>query len=135
MNDTATLLISFGFTARDAIKIARCAHEKGLTLEHVQAWIHEAEQSTSLYNPHGFVRARIEDGDKMVRRPEGDPHIANRQRYLGWSPRRLHIRFQRSYPLTQACACGRVVYATHICPDCGTCPTCCTCDPTLQDEE
>ena len=86
MNDIAALLTDFGFTARDAVKIAHRAHENGLALEHVQAWIHEAEQSTSLHNPHGFVRARIEDGDKIVRRPEGDPHTTDRQRYLRWLP-------------------------------------------------
>lgn len=135
MNDTATLLADFGFTARDAVKIARRAHENGLTLEHVQAWIHEAQRSTSLHNPHGFVRARIEDGDKMVRRPEGHPHITDRQRYLAWSPDPRSSRPKLRFPPRQTCACGRVVYATRICPHCRTCPTCCTCRLEEPTEE
>lgn len=135
MNDTATLLIAFGFTARDAIKIARRAHENDLTLEDVQDWIDEARQSTSLYNPGGFVRARLEDGDKIVRRPDGDPYIANRQRHLRWSTTSRSRTPRPHPPLTQACTCGRVVYATHICPDCAACPTCCTCPVEEPTEE
>jgi len=107
MNPTASLLTDFGFTPRDAIKIARRARENDLTLAHVQAWIHEAQQSTSLYNPRGFVRARIEDGDKTLCRPKGPGH----------------------HSLTHTCTCGRIVYASHICLDCDRCPTCCTCEP------
>jgi len=135
MNETATLLTNFGFTARDAVKIAHRAHENGLTLEHVQAWISEAQQSTSLYNPRGFVRARIEDGDKMVRRPEVDPHITDRQHYKDWSPNSPSPRPKLRFPPTQTCTCGRVVYETRICPDCGTCPTCCTCELEEPTEE
>lgn len=130
MNDMAALLTDFGFTAKDAKKIAQTAHENGLTPDHVQAWISEAEQSTSLYNPHGFVRARIEDGDKLVRRPEGDAHITNRNRYLQWSAASRFPRPKLRFPPTQTCACGRVVYETRICPDCSTCPTCCNCEVT-----
>lgn len=135
MNDTATLLLNFGFTARDAVKIARRAHENGLTLEHVQAWIREAEQSTSLHNPHGFVRARIEDGDKLPPQHKVDPHISDRHRYVTeWAVHRGQLSIT-TRPVTQTCTCGRVVYASHICPDCATCPTCCTCQPAEPNEE
>jgi len=127
MNETATLLNDFGFTASAAAKIAHRAHENGLTLEHVQAWIHEAEQSTSLYNPQGFVRARLEAGDKPALRPQGDPHITDRKRYLGWTPVSHRPTLPRHLQPTQICTCGRVIYAAHICPDCDTCPKCCTC--------
>lgn len=135
MNDTATLLHTFGFTTRDAVKIASRAHDKGLTLDHVQAWIDEAQGSTSIYNPLGFVRARLEDGDKPVRPPAGDPHVVNRQRYVDWA---RHTRFRpayRSKHTVQTCACGIVVYTTRLCPDCGTCAKCCTCDQADPNKE
>lgn len=135
MNEIAALLIEFGFTATDAPKIARRAHQNALTLADVQAWIDEAYRSRSIHNPRGFVRARIRSGDKIVSWPAADCHHTNRrtsahdrQRYANWLP-------GPRTPITHTCACGRVVYASHICPDCGTCPTCCTCDLANQHKE
>ena len=113
MNEIAALLVEFGFTLRDAGRVTRSAHQNNLTLADVQAWIDEARASTSLHNPRGFVRARIQDGDKTAHRSAAARHQS----------------------LTHTCACGRVVYASHICPDCGTCPKCCACEPAEPNNE
>lgn len=135
MNEMAALLIQFGFTLRDAGRITQSAQENNLALADVQAWIDEARASTSLHNPRGFVRARIQDGDKLVHRSEGDPHITDRHRYLTqWSLPLTQAKIT-TRALTQTCTCGRVVYVDRVCEECGLCPTCCECEPADQDKE
>jgi len=82
MNDTATLLRDFGFTIEASKKIARSAHKNNLTPADVQAWIDEARSSTSLHNPLGFVRARLQSGDKLPPRSSTDPHTTSRHHYV-----------------------------------------------------
>lgn len=106
MTKDQDLLTSFGFTTRAACQIIVAAYHKGLTYSDIKAWITEAESSTSIINPLGFVRSRLQNGDKPPPvTTTASPHLA-----------------------TQICTCGRLVPATHICPDCHLCPTCCTCD-------
>lgn len=135
MIEAITLLKDFGFTAREAEKIAKRAYENNLSLTDIQAWIDEARASTSLHNPLGFVRARLQDGDKLPTHILTDPHIANRHRYqTQWDRRRA--RAVGSYTTTtQTCKCGHIIYKTHICPECGMCPTCCECPPEETNEE
>ena len=135
MNAIATLLVDFGFTLRDAGRITECAHENGLDLADVQAWIDEARSSTSLHNPRGFVRARIQDGDKPPPAVAADCHHTPYRRYKS---QRFYVH---TFPpsgakaITQTCKCGRVVYKTHFCNECGLCPTCCECEPPNPDKE
>lgn len=135
MNEITALLAAFGFTAKDAKIIAEKAHENGLDQADVQAWIDEAQASRSLYNPLGFVRLRIQDGDRLTGQAAAGRHHADRQRYKTlWDPTSvsLHGHFNHA---TRTCECGRVVYATRFCPECDLCPTCCECQPAGPDEE
>lgn len=105
MDAITDLLQGFGFTRRDARKIAQKARENDLTLTDVQAWIDEADASTSLTNPQGFVRARIQDGDKAPPRSTvGLPH---------------HRRYKYGSRFT--------------CPRCGAAP--CLCNPISIQKE
>ena len=88
MNQTAQVLNDFGFTARDAKRIAERAQKNGLSLADIQAWIDEAQASTSLHNPLGFVRARLQDGDRLPPAARPDCHQTNRRRYFEWDPSR-----------------------------------------------
>ena len=131
MNETATLLHNFGFPTKLAKSLADIAYGNGLSLANVQAWIDEARSSTSLTNPLGFVRARLQDGDKLPEEAPVDCHVTQRHRF--------HIQFHRAYPkssnhlsvTTQTCTCGQVVWKDRICENCGLCPACCQCD--LED--
>lgn len=135
MSEVTQILKAFGFTARDAKKIAVQAEENGLSVEDVQAWIDEATASTSLHNPYGFVRARLQDGDKMPSLQPLERRHVHRQRYKA--------QFAHAYPntphnepdITQTCACGQPVWKDRICPDCGLCPACCTCPSTDTHKE
>lgn len=113
MNELANTLYHFGFTKASAIAIAARARDKGLALADAQAWIQEAQTSTSLRNPLGFVRARLQDGDKLNARAPAASH----------------------HPQTATCKCGRLVPLIHICTDCYLCPYCCTCLLPYEDEE
>lgn len=157
MNDAAALLFAFGFTTRDAARIAERALANDLNLTDIQAWIDEAQRSTSLNNPLGFVRARLQSGDKVPSRPAADcrhgsrrSSYSDRQRYAEWirkdiasSRRTSQLDRQRDdeqirnppRSAVQTCRCGRVVYATRLCPECDRCPTCCECVPADQPDE
>lgn len=134
-NGTIALLKAFGFTARDAKKITRQVEKNGLAIEDVQAWIDEAQASTSLNNPLGFVRARLQDGDKLPQHITVDPHIIQRHHYQGWTAHLNNHAAGANRVATQTCACGRVVWQTSICEACGLCRACCTCTPENLDEE
>ena len=135
MNKSIALLTDFGFTKKDAQKIAKRAHENRLTLADIQAWINEAMSSRSLHNPMGFVRARLQDGDKLRSPQVTDPHRAHRQ-YYKTQFNHLHPNQADTQPdLTQICTCGRAVWKDRICKDCGLCPKCCQCSPENIDKE
>lgn len=105
MDAITGILQDFGFTKRDANKIAQQAYQNDLTVDDVQAWIDEAETSTSIYNPCGFVRARIEDGDKLPPRAAADCHHRRRYKYG----------------------------SQFICPRCGARPCMCNTIPTQKE--
>jgi hypothetical protein len=135
MMEAIALLKDFGFTARDAPKIAERAYENNLTLADIQAWIDEARTSTSLNNPLGFVRARLQEGDRLPVPMLSDPHTTNRHRYVTqWAVRHGQLSV-RTTPITQTCTCGRVTWADRFCEDCGLCSTCCKCPPEEINEE
>lgn len=135
MSEITEILTAFGFTAGDAKKIAVQVEENGLSLEDVQAWIDEAQASNSLHNPHGFVRARLQDGDKMPSLQPLERRHVHRQRYK--------TQFSHAYPdtphnepdLTQTCTCGKAFWKTSFCEHCGKCPDCCTCASTDTHKE
>lgn len=135
MNEAITLLKAFGFTAREAEKIAKRAYENNLSLTDIQAWIDEAKASISLFNPRGFVRARLQDGDRLPQHITVDPHIAQRHRYQRWAAHADNRTIDTNHVATQTCTCGRVVWQTSICKDCGLCSKCCRCNPENLDEE
>lgn len=135
MSKTAALLFDFGFPTKLAKRLADTAHTNGLDQADVQDWLDEARSSHTLNNPLGFVRARLQEGDKLPKKIRVDPHIARRHRYLSWT---AHLNGRAANPsriATQTCVCGHVVWKTSICSDCGLCPTCCQCEPTDLDEE
>jgi len=135
MDEVTSLLHAFGFTARDAHKIARQVEKNGLSLEDVKAWVDEANNSTSLLNPLGFVRARLQDGDKAPARVPLERRHLDRHRYLTqWNVRRSHQSLSTAM-ITQTGTCGHVCWKDRICADCGQCPTCCTCASTDIDKE
>lgn len=135
MSETTTLLTAFGFTAKDAKIIADQALGHDLTPADVQAWIEEAQTSTTLHNPLGFVRARLRDGDKLPAIDVADCHQIQRHRYLDWG-RGIHANRPGTSPHPiQACACGHVVWKSSLCHTCGLCPSCCKCPLAEIDKE
>lgn len=85
MKDLVGILVEFGFTLKTAGELAQRALDNGLTPDDVRAWIREARISHSLYNPLGFVRVRLEDGDKPPTTPTTASLASNRNRYNEWA--------------------------------------------------
>jgi hypothetical protein len=80
----AEMLQAFGYDSKTAQQLSTAATRKGLNVEDVQAWIEEAQGSHSLNNPLGFVRARLQDGDKPPASCARPCH--ERQRYTSQLP-------------------------------------------------
>lgn len=135
MNEVITLLKAFGFTARDAKKVAARALENNLELPDIQAWIDEARSSTSLHNPLGFVRARLQDGDKLPDRSAADCRHIHRQRYQDQFSHLPTYAATHVHAITRTCTCGHVFWIDSFCEDCDLCPLCCKCDPKDLDKE
>lgn len=112
MSDMTDLLNNFGFSIQDSHNIEVMAYRRNLTLADVQAWINEATHSKTITNPCGFVRSRIQTGDKTPA--------------LGRRPR-THLS-------TFTCTCGRVIATPQACPNCDKCPHCCTCPQPNEKE-
>lgn len=102
--DTRKLLTDFGYDAHTACLVAAQARRHNLTHADIEAWIIEARTSHTIHNPLGFVRARIQNGDKPPSSNASRSTHANRSRYL-----------------TQ-----------FACPKCGTYP--CVCDWNPETE-
>lgn len=135
MDAVLTLLTAFGFTAAAAKIIAQQAYNHGLTTPDVQAWINEAQASTSLTNPLGFVRARLQAGETLPERSLDDRHILQRHRYQQWASHSNRSQAGPHRAATQACSCGRVVWQDTLCENCGLCSKCCTCEPLDLNKE
>jgi len=99
--DARELLTEFGYDAHTACLIAAQARRHSLTHADIEAWIAEATASHSLTNPLGFVRARIQGGDKPPSSSASRSIHENRQRYV----------------------------SKFFCPDCQTWPCICEWDP------
>ncbi len=107
MDDTETrkILTDFGYDEHAARLIASYAHRHDLTQADIENWIVEAQTSQTITNPLGFVRARIQGGDKLPSSRTAVSTHADRQRYL----------------------------VTDACPKCGTYPCVCDWDPETED--
>lgn len=104
-NDTHDLLTGFGYDAHTACLIASYARRHDLTHADIEAWIVEATTSQTIRNPLGFVRARIQGGDKPPPPRTSRSTHADRQRYV----------------------------SSHFCPDCQTWPCICEWDPETEN--
>lgn len=107
MDDTETreLLTDFGYDPHTACLIAAQARRHKLTYDDIEVWIAEAYTSKTIRNPLGFVRARIQGGDKPPSsRTAGSTH-ADRQRYV----------------------------SQFFCPNCQTWPCICNWDPETEN--
>lgn len=102
--DTRDLLTGFGYDGHTACLIASYARRHDLTHADIEAWIIEARTSHTIHNPLGFVRARIQNGDKPPHPDASRSTHHDRTRYL-----------------TQ-----------FACPKCGTYPCVCDWDPTAE---
>jgi len=102
--DTRETLIEFGYDAHTACLIASYARRHKLTQTDVEAWIVEAQTSQTIRNPLGFVRARIQGGDKPPRPEALRSTHEDRHRYV----------------------------SEHFCPDCQTWPCICNWDPETE---
>jgi hypothetical protein len=103
--DTRDLLTGFGYDGHTACLIASYARRHELTYADIEAWIVEAQTSRTIRNPLGFVRARIQGGDKPPSSSTSRSTHADRRRYL-----------------TQS-----------ACPTCGTYPCICDWDPETEN--
>jgi hypothetical protein len=103
-NDTRDLLTGFGYDEHTACLIASYARRHDLTHADIEAWIVEATTSQTIRNPLGFVRARIQGGDKPPSLSVSRSTHADRNRYL-----------------TQ-----------FACSTCGTYPCVCDWDPEIE---
>jgi len=102
--DTLELLEGFGYDSHTAHLIAIQAHKHGLTPADVATWLYEAENSRTIRNPRGFVRARITNGDKPpLSRSSRSTHLPDFHEKLGL-----------------------------LCPDCQTRPCVCDWDPEIE---
>lgn len=97
-NETYKLLIRFGYDSHTVALLTAQAHHHNLTHADIAAWIVEAQTSRTINNPLGFVRARIQGGDKPPSSSASRSTHADRQRYV----------------------------SQFFCPDCQTSP--CICD-------
>ena len=103
-NETRELLISFGYDGHTACLVAAQARRHNLTHDDITAWIAEARASHTIHNPLGFVRARIQGGDKPPSSSASRSTHDDRQRYV----------------------------SDHFCPDCQTWPCICDWDPKIE---
>lgn len=113
MNQVHELLTAFGYDERTTRLLATAATKHGLTADHVAGWIEEAKNSHLLNNPPGFVRAKIQNGDKP-------PSPASREHHH--DPRRQSRKARHRY-LTQFPA---------YCPRCNNSPCVCA---WVQEQE
>lgn len=107
-DDAQALLTHFGYDGHTARLIAAHARRNKLTYADIEAWIAEAYTSQTIHNPLGFVRARIQRGDKPPSPSASRSTHDDRQRYV----------------------------SQFFCPDCQTSPCICDYDPmdgTIQD--
>jgi len=105
-NDTIRkILTDFGYDDHTACLIASYARRHDLTQADIEAWITEASTSQTIRNPLGFVRARIQRGDKPPSSRSIISTHEDRQRYL----------------------------VKGACPRCGTYPCMCDWDPETED--
>lgn len=102
--ETRDLLTGFGYDAHTACLIMSYARRHELTYADIEAWIVEATTSQTIRNPLGFVRARIQGGDKPPSLSVSRSTHDDRRRYL-----------------TQ-----------FACPKCGTYPCVCNWDPETE---
>lgn len=102
--ETRELLIHFGYDGHTACLIAAHARRHSLTYADIEAWIAEAYTSQTIRNPLGFVRARIQGGDKPPSSSTSRSTHADRQRYV----------------------------SQFFCPDCQTSPCICDWDPEAK---
>jgi len=104
-NTIRKILTNFGYDTHTACVVAAQARRHNLTQADIEAWIVEASTSLTIHNPRGFVRARIQGGDKPPSSSTSRSTHADRHRYL--------VQF--------------------ACPKCGTYPCICDWDPEAED--
>lgn len=81
-NTIRKILTDFGYDGHTACLVAAQARRHELTQADIEAWIAEASISHTIQNPLGFVRARIQGGDKPPSSSASRSTHADRNRYL-----------------------------------------------------
>lgn len=103
-NAIRKILTDFGYDGHTACVVAAQARRHDLTQADIEAWIVEATTSATIHNPLGFVRARIQGGDKPPSSSASRSTHHDRQRYI----------------------------SQFMCPGCQTWPCLCEWDPNKE---